>query len=107
MKEEDSKRSMRKKGRGTVADAKRKPALSDRKRSGVLKTMLPDERHGTLVKTSAEGVCEAGRMSEKQYRTLLDFVPYPIVVFTLYGKVNYLNPAFTETFGWSLEELRG
>jgi PAS domain S-box-containing protein len=107
MKEEDSKRSMRKKGRETVADAKRKPALSDRKRSGVLKTMLPDERHGTLVKTSAEGVCEAGRMSEKQYRTLLDFVPYPIVVFTLYGKVNYLNPAFTETFGWSLEELRG
>lgn len=58
-------------------------------------------------KHRAESVCEPGRMSDKQYRTLLDFVPYPIVVFTLEGKVSYLNPAFTETFGWSLEELEG
>jgi PAS domain S-box-containing protein len=59
------------------------------------------------VQTPAENACEPGRMSDKQYRILLDFVPYPIVVFTLGGKVNYLNPAFTETFGWSLEELQG
>jgi PAS domain S-box-containing protein len=50
---------------------------------------------------------EASRLAEKQYRTLLDFVPYPVVVFTLDGKVRYLNPAFTETFGWSREELQG
>jgi PAS domain S-box-containing protein len=50
---------------------------------------------------------EASRAAEKQYRILLDFVPYPIVVFTLDGKVSYLNPAFTETFGWSMEELKG
>lgn len=49
---------------------------------------------------------EASRVAEKQYRTLLDFLPYPVVVFTLDGKVSYLNPAFTETFGWSLEELK-
>jgi len=30
-----------------------------------------------------------------------------MVVFSLEGKVSYLNPAFTETFGWTLEELRG
>jgi len=29
------------------------------------------------------------------------------VVFTLDGLVSYLNPAFTETFGWTLEELEG
>ncbi|NQU14556.1 MAG: PAS domain S-box protein [Desulfobacteraceae bacterium] len=50
---------------------------------------------------------EALKKSEKRYRTLLDFAPYPIVVFTLDGRVSYLNPAFTEIFGWTLEELEG
>jgi PAS domain S-box-containing protein len=50
---------------------------------------------------------EALRESEKRYRALLDFAPYPIVVFTLDGRVSYLNPAFTETFGWTLQELEG
>ena len=47
------------------------------------------------------------RKSERRYRTLLDFVPYPVVVFTKDGRVSYLNPEFTEVFGWSLEELQG
>jgi PAS domain S-box-containing protein len=50
---------------------------------------------------------EALRESEKRYRTLLDFAPYPIVVFDLDGNVSYLNPAFSETFGWSLDETEG
>jgi len=50
---------------------------------------------------------EASREAEQRYRTLLEFVPYPLVVFTREGKVSYLNPAFTETFGWGLEELQG
>lgn len=50
---------------------------------------------------------QALRKSERRYRTLLDFVPYPIVVFTLDGRVSYLNPAFTEIFGWKLDELEG
>ncbi|MBW1782284.1 MAG: PAS domain S-box protein [Deltaproteobacteria bacterium] len=45
--------------------------------------------------------------SEKRYKTLLDFVPHPIVVFSMDGRVSYLNPAFTEIFGWTLEELEG
>jgi len=45
--------------------------------------------------------------SEKRYKTLLDFVPHPIVVFSLDGLVLYLNPAFTAVFGWTLEELKG
>jgi len=47
------------------------------------------------------------RKSELRYRTLLDFLPYPIVVFSLDGLVSYLNPAFTENFGWTLQELEG
>jgi len=50
---------------------------------------------------------QASRRAARQARVLLDFVPYPIVVFTLDGKVTYLNPAFTEVFGWTLDELRG
>lgn len=47
------------------------------------------------------------RKSERRYRTLLDFVPYPLVVFNLNGRVSYLNPAFSRTFGWTLAELEG
>jgi PAS domain S-box-containing protein len=50
---------------------------------------------------------EAHRKAERLYRTLLDFAPYAIVVFTLDGRVSYLNPAFTEIFGWRLKELEG
>jgi PAS domain S-box-containing protein len=50
---------------------------------------------------------EESRKAARRYRTLLDFVPYPMVVFTLEGKVSYLNPAFTEVFGWTLGELQG
>jgi len=50
---------------------------------------------------------EASRVAEKQYKTLLDFVPYPMVVFTPEGEVSYLNPAFSLVFGWTLGELQG
>ena len=46
-------------------------------------------------------------VSERRFRTLLDFLLYPIVVLTLDRRVSYLNPAFTETFGWRLAELVG
>ena len=45
--------------------------------------------------------------SKRRLKTLLDFAPYPIVVFTSDGRVSYLNPAFTEIFGWTFKELEG
>jgi PAS domain S-box-containing protein len=71
----------------------------DKKIGGVIETL-----QDVTERRRAE---EALRESEKKYRTLLDFAPYPIVVFTLDGRVSYLNPAFTEVFGWSLGELEG
>jgi PAS domain S-box-containing protein len=50
---------------------------------------------------------EALRESERRFRTLLDFVPYPIGVFTMEGFPTYLNPGFTQVFGWTLQELKG
>ena len=45
--------------------------------------------------------------AERRLRSLLDFIPYAFVVYTHEGGVYYLNPAFTETFGWTLDELEG
>ena len=50
---------------------------------------------------------EASRRAVKWARSLLDFVLYPMFVFSLEGEVAYLNPAFTKVFGWTLDELRG
>ena len=62
----------------------------------------------TLQDTTGRRRAEEARLkSEQRFRTLLDFAPYSILVFTVDGLVSYLNPAFTETFGWTLEELRG
>ena len=67
------------------------------------------ESNVLLMQEMAErkGTVEALRESERHIMTLLDFAPYPIVVFTLDGLVSYLNPAFTEVFGWDLTELEG
>ena len=50
---------------------------------------------------------EARLKSERRFRILFDFAPYSILVYNVDSLVTYLNPAFTETFGWTLEELRG
>ena len=43
----------------------------------------------------------------KLYRTLLDASPDPIVVYDIKGIPMYLNPAFTDVFGWTFKEVRG
>ena len=45
--------------------------------------------------------------AKKRTKNLFDFVPYPMVVFSSAGTVTYVNPAFTQVFGWTLEELIG
>jgi PAS domain S-box-containing protein len=57
--------------------------------------------------TDRKNAEEALRLAERRQRALLNFAPYPIVVFSLDGRVAYLNPSFSETFGWTLEELEG
>lgn len=50
---------------------------------------------------------KASKRAEQMNRALFDFVPYPMVVSSLNGRVSYINPAFTRTFGWTLDELQG
>ncbi|MCK4388723.1 MAG: PAS domain S-box protein [Desulfobacterales bacterium] len=50
---------------------------------------------------------EALRESEEKYRTVLEASPDPIVAYDMEGMVIYLNPAFTQVFGWTPDELLG
>ncbi len=50
---------------------------------------------------------EALREAEERYRTVLEASPDPMVAYDMEGKVVYLNPAFSDTFGWNREELLG
>ncbi|SDT83907.1 hybrid sensor histidine kinase/response regulator [Desulfobacula phenolica] len=44
---------------------------------------------------------------KKNYRKLMEASPVPIAVYDMKGNTIYINPAFTRTFGWTLEELHG
>ena len=44
---------------------------------------------------------------EVHYHSILEASPNPIVLYDMEGRVVYLNPAFTLTFGWTLEEVAG
>ena len=47
------------------------------------------------------------RIAKKNHKRFLKFLPYPVLVRDKIGLVTYLNPAFTRTFGWTLEEMKG
>ena len=55
----------------------------------------------------AEKEIERLRSFEKRSRSVLDALPNSIVIYDTKGKVKHLNPAFTNTFGWTLDELKG
>jgi len=44
---------------------------------------------------------------EEVYRSLLRSCADAIVTYDLEGRVEYISPAFTEIFGWTLEEMKG
>jgi diguanylate cyclase (GGDEF)-like protein/PAS domain S-box-containing protein len=50
---------------------------------------------------------EALKESEERLKTILSATPDPIVIYSSQGETEYLNPAFVEVFGWTLDELRG
>ncbi len=50
---------------------------------------------------------EKHRTAEEKYRILMDAIPDPVIVFDQKGHVVYLNPAFSDKFGWELEEIFG
>ncbi len=49
---------------------------------------------------------ERSNRQETLYRSLLNNSADAIAIYDLVGHVTYINPSFTETFGWHLEELK-
>ncbi|MBF0551801.1 MAG: PAS domain S-box protein [Deltaproteobacteria bacterium] len=50
---------------------------------------------------------EESKKAEDVYKSLLNFSPNAIIVYNMNGEVDYVNPAFTQIFGWTFEELKG
>ncbi len=50
---------------------------------------------------------EEARRTEKLYRSLIHSSADAIVIYNLEGQVQYVNPAFTRLFGWTLAEVEG
>ncbi|MHB8766953.1 MAG: hybrid sensor histidine kinase/response regulator, partial [Deferrisomatales bacterium] len=53
-----------------------------------------------------EALAEA-RAHRERYESLLAATPDAVGIYDLQGHPQYLNPAFTETFGFTLDEVRG
>ncbi|HKJ97389.1 MAG TPA: GAF domain-containing protein [Desulfotignum sp.] len=54
-----------------------------------------------------ESLWEKDRVAADYHRKFLKFIPYPVLIRDAAGMITYLNPAFTQTFGWTLEEFKG
>ena len=76
--------------------------ISERKKAEEEIRKLNEELEERVIQRSAE-LFE----SEQRHRSLLEASADAIVVYDMERKVTYLNPAFSQTFGWSLEELKG
>lgn len=57
--------------------------------------------------TERKRIEDALTQSEEKYRIVLEANPDPVVVYDMEGKVTYFNMAFTNVFGWTLEECAG
>lgn len=55
--------------------------------------------------TEKKKMQEAISASENKFHNVMEATPDAIVIYNHEGKVSYLNPSFTKTFGWTMEEL--
>ncbi|MBN1102949.1 MAG: PAS domain S-box protein, partial [Deltaproteobacteria bacterium] len=47
------------------------------------------------------------KRAEELYRSLLNSSADAVVIYDLEGKTLYISPAFTELFGWTIDEIKG
>jgi two-component system cell cycle sensor histidine kinase/response regulator CckA len=50
---------------------------------------------------------EESKKAEELYRSLINSSADAIIISDLEGKTNYVNPSFTDLFGWTLDEIEG
>lgn len=63
---------------------------------------------GVVIDISQQKKAEESlRDSEERLNAIVKATPDPLVVYDKEGYPEFINPAFTEAFGWSFEELKG
>lgn len=68
------------------------------------------ERTEEALKISAEEyktLYEDARRGEEVYRSLIHSSADVVIIYDMKGLCNYVSPSFTQTFGWTLTELKG
>jgi len=71
-------------------------------------TFLKDRKISVLTDiTQSKKAQKKVKESEEQLKTVLSATPDPIVIYTNQGIPEYVNPAFVNVFGWSIDELHG
>jgi PAS domain S-box-containing protein len=45
--------------------------------------------------------------SLEHFQLLMEAAPIPITIYDDQGKITYVNPVFTDTYGWTCQELKG
>lgn len=81
----------------------------------LLRAYCIKDSHGRIVGlvgthtdiTRQKAAEKALQKSEQLMRAILDANPDPMVMYDREGYPQFINPAFTEVFGWTLDELRG
>ena len=78
--------------------------------SALQEQIIKQERtEETLRKSQEENkyLYVEAKHAEEVYRSLLNSSADAIIIYDLEGRAEYINPVFTQIFGWTLEELKG
>ncbi len=71
-------------------------------------TFFKDRKISVLTDVTQQKETEESlRESEERLKAILSATPDPIAIYNSQGEPEYLNPAFVDVFGWSIDELQG
>ena len=72
---------------------------------------ITDKKHAEQALRESEEeykkLYQESKRAEEVYRSLLHSSADAIVIYDMNGSTGYVSPAFTQTFGWTLEEVKG
>jgi diguanylate cyclase (GGDEF)-like protein/PAS domain S-box-containing protein len=95
-------------GQGKSREFKIKCKTGQSKHIEFRSSFLKDGKISVLTDVTQRRQAEkALRDREEKLKAILFATPDPIIIYGIQGETEYLNPAFIDLFGWSLDELQG